>query len=73
MMPNFFYRLFINVMAGLWVIAFVVVLIADWPEHGTVFEVLAFDTSGVVHELIYMFAAMVCSFLAFDWLHERLF
>ena len=65
------YGILMHALGGLWVIAFGVVIVADLPTHGTVFHNIAYDPTGFIHELVYMFAGMMGSFLALDWLHKK--
>ena len=65
------YAILMHALGGLWVIAFVVVIVADLPTKGTVFYNIGYDPSGFIHELAYMFGGMMGSFLALDWLHEK--
>ena len=65
------YTLFLNFLAACWIAGFAMVLWADHPTSGRLWETIPLDSNGFIHELMYLFGAMVASFIALDWLHRK--
>ena len=51
------FQLVLDLLVALWIIAFVMVLAADWPSTGKLVSVIPLDQNGVIHELAYMWGA----------------
>jgi hypothetical protein len=65
------FQLLLDVLVALWLIAFVMILAADWPTTGKLVEVVPLDTNGVIHELAYAWAAAFASVYSLIWLKKK--
>ncbi len=69
---SFAFRAMLNLFVALWIIAFVIVIMADFhvPPGMKLWEFIVYDRVGVIHELVYMWAGAFGSIYSIIWLHK---